>query len=170
VLYRDIDPKTGWDIWAFPTDGGSKPFPVVQTPFEERDGQFSPDSNWIAYQSNESGRFEIYVQPFPPAGSRTQITSNGGAQVRWRRDGKELFYVALDDRLMAVPIRISSDGKAIDAGAPRPLFGTHIGGAVSGVYRPQYVVSPDGQRFLMGTVTEETFSPITVILNWKGKP
>jgi dipeptidyl aminopeptidase/acylaminoacyl peptidase len=170
VLYRDIDPKTGWDIWASPTDGASKSFPVVQTPFEERDGQFSPDSNWIAYQSNESGRFEIYVQPFPTAGSRTQITSNGGTQVRWRRDGKELFYVALDDRLMAVPIKISSDGKAIDAGAPRPLFGTHIGGAVSGVYRPQYMVSADGQRFLMGTITEETFSPITVILNWKGKP
>jgi hypothetical protein len=150
-----------------PMDGDRKPFPVVQTDFEERDAQFSPDGKWIAYQSNESGRFEIYVQPFPGPGGRTQISTNGGAQVRWRPGGRELFYIALDERLMAVTIRVSSDGKAIDADAPIPLFGTHVGGAVQGIYRPQYMVSPDGQRFLMSTVSEEAASPITVILNWK---
>src|SRR5262249_12327485 len=143
-----------------------KPFPVVQTAYDERDAQFSLDGKWIAYQSNESGRFEIYVQPFPAAGTKTQISINGGTPVRWRTDGKELFYIALDERLMAVPIRITSDGKAIDARTPVPLFGTHVGGAVQGVYRPQYMVSPDGQRFLMSTITQEAVSPITVILNW----
>ena len=102
--------STGWDIWALPLDGDRKPFPVVQTNFEERDGQFSPDGKWIAYQSNESGRFEIYVQPFPgPARKWGPISTNGGAQVRWRRDGKELFYIALDDRLMAVPIQLDKN-------------------------------------------------------------
>jgi eukaryotic-like serine/threonine-protein kinase len=170
LLYREIDPKLSWDLWALPMQGERKPFPVVQTEFDERDAQFSPDGKWIAYQSNESNRFEIYVQSFPGPATKTQISINGGAQVRWRADGKELFYVALDERLMAVPIRITSDGKGIDAGTPIPLFRTHIGDAVQGIYRPQYMVSADGQRFLMSTLTEEAASPITVILNWKPKP
>ena len=91
--------------------------------------------------------------------------------MRWPRDGKELFYVALDGRLMAVPIQLASNGQAVEAGAPVPLFVTRIGGAVGpNVTRQQYMVSPDGQRFLMNTVTEEATSPITVILNWKAKP
>ena len=149
--------------------GDQKAFPVVQTNFEERDGQFSPDSNWVAYQSNESGRFEIYVQRFPGPGGKVQVSTNGGAQVRWRSDGKELFYIALDGMLMAVPIRIS--GTSIEAGAPIPLFPTHVGGAVQGTNRQQYSVSRDGQRFLMNTVVAEAdASPLTVILNWKPKP
>ena len=171
VLYRSSGPKTTNDLWALPLDGDRKPFPVVQTNFDERDGQFSPDGKWIAYQSNESGRFEIYVQPFPGPGGKSQVSNNGGAQVRWRRDGKELFYIALDDRLMAVPIRIASDGQTLEAGAPVPLFVTRIGSAASpNVTRQQYMVSADGQRFLMNTLTEEATSPITVILNWKAKP
>ena len=148
-------------------DGDRKPFPVVQTNFDERDGQFSPDGKWIAYQSNESGRFEIYVQPFPGPGGKLQISTNGGAQVRWRRDGKELFYIALDDRLMAVPIRLASNGQTVEPGSPIPLFATRVGGALQTIFRQQYMVSPDGQRFLMNTITEEAASPITVILNWK---
>jgi hypothetical protein len=151
-------------------DGDRKPFPVVQTNFEERDGQFSPDGKWIAYGSNESGRFEIYLQPFPGPGGQAQVSTNGGAQVRWRRDGKELFYIALDGRLMAVPIRLASTTQAIEAGSPIPLFATRVGGALSIPFRQQYDISPDGQRFLMNTVTEEAAAPITVILNWKAKP
>ena len=98
VLYRSPGPMTGFDLWALPLDGDRKPFPVVQTTFEERDGQFSPDGKWIAYQSNESGRVEIYVQPFPGTGRKERISTSGGTQVRWRRDGKELFYIALDGR------------------------------------------------------------------------
>ena len=138
LLYRSIDPKTGSDIWALPLDGDRKPFPVVQTNFDERDGQFSPDGKWIAYQSNESGRFEIYVQPFPGPGGKSQVSTNGGAQVRWRRDGKELFYIALDGRLMAVPIRLASNGQAVEAGTPVPLFATHVGGACSIARQTQY--------------------------------
>jgi eukaryotic-like serine/threonine-protein kinase len=167
LLYRSYDPKMDWDIWALPLVAGDrKPFPVVRTRFEERDGQFSPDGKWIAYQSNESGRFEIYVQPFPGPGARSLISNNGGAQVRWRRDGKELFYVALNGRLVAVPFSAAANGQAAETGSPIPLFSAHVG-AVQDVSLQEYIVSPDGQRFLIDTALEETPSPITVILNWK---
>ena len=168
LLYRVNDPKTGYDIWALPMQGERKPVAILNSPFDEREAQFSPDGKWIAYQSNESGRTEIYVQPFPGLGRKSQISTNGGAQVRWRGDGKELFYIGLDDRLTAFPIRFSPDGQSIEPGTPVPLFVTHIGGALQGTARQQYVVSPDGQRFLMRVPTAETdTSPITLILNWK---
>jgi len=174
VLYRTdagSELKTGFDIWAFRIDGGQKPFPVVRTNFEERDGQFSPDGKWIAYQSNESGRMEIIVQPFPGPGGKLQLSTNGGAQVRWRADGKELFYIALDGRLMAVSIRLANNSESVEADVPVPLFPTSVGGAVQGTEEQQYVVSGDGQRFLMNTVvTEASASPIVVVLNWKPKP
>jgi len=172
VLFRSPSPATGFDLWALPIGGERKPFPVVQSNFEERDGQFSPDGKWIAYQSNESGRMEIVVQPFPGPGGKLQVSTNGGAQVRWRADGKELFYIALDGRLMAVPIRLASNSQSVEADAPVPLFPTSVGGAVQGnPYPQQYAVSADGQRFLMNTIVGEAMtSPITVILNWKPKP
>jgi dipeptidyl aminopeptidase/acylaminoacyl peptidase len=170
LLYRSLDPKLGFDIWAMPWRGDRKPFPVVQTGFEERDGQFSPDGKWIAYQSNESGRMEIYVQPFLRSGSKLQISNGGGGQARWGRDGGELFYIALDGRLMAVPIRLEPDPPAIDAGAPVPLFPTRIGGAVQGIERQQYMVSPDSQRFLMNAIIDGASSPITVVFNWRPRP
>ena len=154
ILYRSPGPATGFDLWAVPVDGEPKPFPVVQTDFEERDGQFSPDGKWIAYQSNESGRVEIVVQPFPGPGSRLQLSTNGGAQVRWRPDGKELFYIALDGRLMAVPIRFVSEGTSVEAGAPIPLFATRVGGAmrsfgnaaVRGVFRRSAILNEHHHR------------------------
>ena len=165
------DPKTGNDIWALPMDGDRKPFPVVQTNFNETTGQFSPDGKWIAYQSNESGRVEIYVQPFPGPGGKTQISTAGGSQARWRHDGKELFYIGLDDRLMAVPIQVTPNSQSVEPGVPIPLFVTRIGGALQNFNEREYLVSTDGQRFLMNTVTDEaSTSPITVILNWKAKP
>jgi dipeptidyl aminopeptidase/acylaminoacyl peptidase len=171
LLYRSRDrSRPDTDLWALPMRPRGKPFPVVKTKFSETDAQFSPDSQWIAYQSDESGRFEIYVQPFSGVGGRKRVSTNGGAQVRWRHDGRELFYIALDGRLMAVPVRWRPDSRLVDVGTPVPLFVTRIGGAVqaSMVLRQQYVVSADGQRFLMGTVPEVTSSaPITVILNWK---
>jgi eukaryotic-like serine/threonine-protein kinase len=166
LLYRSPGKSTGFDLWALPMEGDRKPFPVVQTTFEERDGQFSPDGKWIAYQSNESGRVEIYVQQFP-TGRQERISNGGGAQVRWRPDGKELFYIALDGRLMAVPIRLNAAAGAIDAGVPVPLFATRVGGAIQAANMQQYAVSPDGQRFLMSTITDTSTPAITVILNWK---
>ena len=162
LLYGSEDPKASSDIWASPMDGDRKPFPVVQTNFDERDGRFSPDGKWIAYESNESGRAEIYVQPFPGPGGKWLISTAGGQQARWRRDGKELFYMAPDNRLMAVPIQLASNGQAVEAGAPVPLFGMRISGL------GDYMVASTGQQFLMNTVTEEATSPITVILNWDG--
>jgi len=164
ILYRSASPSTGFDLWAKPFKGEGKEFPVVQTPQDDRDGQFSPDGNWIAYQTTEASRFEIFIQQFP-SGERFRVSPNGGAQVRWRHDGKELFYVAMDGRLMAVPIEYSSDGKTPKPLAPVPLFPTHIGGALAP--RQQYMVSRDGQRFLMNTLVSETeTSPIAVVLNW----
>jgi serine/threonine protein kinase len=169
ILYRSPGATTGFDLWALPLYGERKPFPVALTDFDERDGQFSPDTKWVAYQTNLSDRMEIVVQPFPGPGNNQQVSTNGGAQVRWRHDGKELFYIALDGRLMAVPIQPTGDGHSLEVGTAVPLFPTHIGGAIQGVVPQQYDVAADGQRFLMNTVTEAATPPITVILNSKLK-
>ena len=169
LLFQSRDLKTSSDIWVLPLAPGQKPLPVIRTEFEERDPQFSPDGKWIAYQSTDSGRPEIYVQPFPGRGARTQISTTGGTQVRWRPDMKEVFYVALDERLMSVPVTFRGDSGSVDAGAPVPLFLARLGGALQPGSRQQYVVSPDGQRFLMNTITGDgTTSPIAMILNWQG--
>ncbi len=174
VLFNNQDAKGGVDIRALPIDANGRPgmpFTVVETSSDEQGGQFSPDGTWIAYQSDESGRVEIYVQPFPGPGNKWPVSTNGGSQVRWRRDGRELFYVALDGRLMAVPIRVASNAQAPEVGAPVALFTPPLGGAVQQAdYRHQYMVSSDGRRFLAATVQEQATSPITVILNWKPKP
>ena len=118
----------------------------------------------MAYHSNESGRFEIYVQPFPGPGGKWQVSTNGGVQPRWRRDGKEMFYIAPDGTLMAAPVQAS--GLTFEAGAPAALFRPQIVGAGSNTQKAQYAVSADG-RFLINVSTEEAASPITLILNWK---
>ncbi len=173
LLYRITDPGTSHDLWAMSLDD-RKTFPVVQTKASEREAQFSPDGKWIAYQSNETGQFEIYIQPFPDAKGKRfgPISTNGGVQVRWRRDGKqlELFYLGLDSRLMAVPIRVLSDGQTVDAGTPVALFPTSVAGGIgqnTAVW--EYSVSADGRQFLINSEPEVT-SPITVILNRKVEP
>jgi len=108
---------------------------------------------------------EIYAQHFPGPGGKIAISTSGGAQAHWRRDGKELFYLAPDSRLMAVPISWSKD--TIDPGAPVPLFATHVGTVAQGIARPQFAVTGDGQRFLLNTLRDEAnLSPITVVVNW----
>jgi len=174
LLYVTQVPKTGADLWALPVGesrGERKPFPVLQTPFDETAGQFSPDGHWLAYQSNESGPVEVYVRPFPGPGGKWQVSMAGGNQPRWRPDGKELFYVAPDDRLMAVSIAVGVDKQTLETGSPVPLFATRLasGAGITGVGvlpKPQYAVAPDG-RFLMNVAVEEaTGPPITVVLNW----
>jgi serine/threonine protein kinase len=172
LLFQRLDPITGSNIWALRVDGDRKPFPLIETNFNEQEGQFSPDGKWIAYRSDESGRSEIYVQPFSDAQHRAtgkwQVSIKGGAQVRWRADGKELFFIGLDDQLMAVTLRVASDGTSIEADAPTPLFRTRVGGALTVNGLPHYALSRDGRRFLMNTVTDNTVtSPITVLLNWR---
>ncbi len=167
LLYRSLDPTAGYDLWALRMDGSGETFPVVQTDADDRDGQFSPDGSWIAYQSNQSGQFEIYLQPFPGPGRSRQISPNGGTQVRWRADGRELFYIGLDGWLMAVPFNVPS-GNDVEPGRPVALFPTKVGGALQGVMPQQYAVSPDGDRFLMNLFLEsDGTEPITVILNWR---
>jgi hypothetical protein len=171
VLYDSFDPKRGVDIWALPLEGYRKMFEVVQTNFNERLAQFSSDGKWIAYQSDKTGRFEIYVQPFPGPGGTSPVSTNGGEQARWNSNGKELFYIAPDDRLMAVPIRFTTGGRTVEGGTPLGLFATNVGNTAINVNRQQYMVSPGGQSFVMNSVPEAAgASPITVILNWKPKP
>ena len=143
------------------------PIVVVQTDAAEQHGQLSADGKWIAFQSDESGQAEIYVQPFPGPGPKSRVSTNGGIQVRWRPDGRELFYLAADGRLMAVPIPAGSSGSTIEPGAATPLFWTHMLGAAqsSTALFPQYSVSPDGQRFLINTLSQVTAGPITIVLN-----
>jgi serine/threonine protein kinase/Tol biopolymer transport system component len=171
LLYSLQDAKTGTDLWVLPMTGERKPFAVLQENFDQIEGQFSPDGRWLAYASNESGRDEIYIRTFPETGGKWQISVAGGLQPRWRRDGLELFYVAPDNRLMAVPIRIAPDTHALEPGAPVALFSTRLAtGAfivTSGFQaRAQYAVAADG-RFLMNVSADEgVTSPITIVQNW----
>ncbi len=159
------------ELWLLPLDGDRMPHPFLQTGFRVVNGQFSPDGRWIAYESNDSGRSEIYAQPFPGPGERVQISTTGGAQVRWRRDGRELFYVALDSRLTAVSVKFSPDGRTLDVGTATPLFNTRIptGIVQGGGNKQQYVVTENGQRFLVSTAAEEAPGQINLILNWAPK-
>jgi serine/threonine protein kinase/Tol biopolymer transport system component len=157
------------DLWILPMFGDKKPFPFIKSPFDKRFGQFSPDGRWVAYESNESGRDEIYAQPFPGPGGKSQISTNGGAQPRWNKNGKEIFYISLDSKMVAAPVKVSSDGRSLEAGSPVSLFPIRLaGGPVRRGQRQQYTVSPDGQRFLIIVDADENVtSPITIIYNWK---
>ena len=123
-------------------------------------GVIGADGRWIAYESNETGRVEVFVQPFPGPGRNWQISTSGGTVPQWRGDGREIFYLAPDNRLMAVPVKLDASTPAVDAGIPVALFPVRPG--------TFYAATPDGQRFLINTpVDEATASPITVVLNWK---
>jgi serine/threonine protein kinase len=164
IVYEDRDPKTNHDLWVLPRSGDRKPFAVVQTTFNEMKGRLSPDGKWIAYQSNESGSNQIAVQTFPPSGARWQVSTSGGYQPKWRRDGKELFYVAPDKKLMVVAVK--AEGNRFEVGAPQPLFEMRIG-KLPLTGSPFYDVTRDGRRFIVSTVVEETApTPMTVVLNW----
>ena len=165
LLYFEINPKTGRDLWALPLRGGGQPLLVANTPYDERGGQFSPDGRWVAYETNESGRSEIVAQSFPTPGGKWQLTTSGGVQPRWRADGKELYFVALDGQLMAASIEASSS--TLRAGRPAALFPSRVVGGSFAVLKPQYAIARDG-RFLINQLTEESAAPpITLILNWK---
>ena len=168
ILVNSVDPKGAYDVWALSLSGDRQQVAIANTSFEERDAQVSPDGRWVAYSSNESGRFEVYVQAFPEPREKVLVSPNGGGQPRWRRDGKELFYVAPDDRLMAVPTTLSTNER-VTIGAASLLFVVRLAvEAVPGGNKQQYAVSSDGQRFLMNVATEERpATRITLILHWK---
>jgi hypothetical protein len=150
-------------LWVLPLFGDRKPFIFLQTPFIESQGRFSPNGRWIAYTSNESGTVQVYVRPFPPTAGQWMVSTTGGNQPRWRGDGKELFYLGTDRKLMAVDVK--EDGNTFTAGNPRMVFEMRVIFPVGGA--PAYDVTRDGQRFLAVTPLEETSpSPLTVVLNW----
>jgi len=127
IIYRQIDPKTKFDIWALPLFGERKPFPVLQSEANERSGALSPDGQWLAYYSDESGRNEIYVQRFP-SGDKQRISAGGGTWPYWRKDRKELYYHALDGKVMAAPVtRLRPEVARPGARVFSPLQLTHRG-------------------------------------------
>jgi Tol biopolymer transport system component len=160
ILYQEFASKTAWDIWALPSSGDGKPFAVIQTEHSERVGQFSPDVRWIAYDSTESGERDVWVQPFPPTGSRWQVSTGGGFSPQWRDDGKELYYVAGDGRMMVVEV---VTGDTPQFGTARALFQTMFREGAYG----SYTVTRQGDRFLMQVPPAGSAqTPITVIVNW----
>ena len=146
-----------FDIWVLPLFGDRKPFAFIESPFIDVASQFSPDGRWVAYNTNEAGRSEVYVKPFPGPGGRARISTAGGNNARWRRDGKEIFYLA-GHTLMAAAV--TANGSRFDVGAVQRLFEVPV---VDG-YWP-YDVSPDGQHFLVNTLEGEV-APLTIVVNW----
>ena len=153
-------------MWIAPqsaerSGGNAKPAPYLQSPFDEGNAVFSPDGHWVAYVSDESGRPEVYVQAFPLTNEKDRISTGGGTDPAWRKDGAELFYLAADRSLMAVPVRASAT--AFEPGVAKALFPIP-GNLVQRAYAP----SGDGQRFLITRpIDEATAVPITVVLNWQ---
>jgi Tol biopolymer transport system component len=163
VLFTRNDNVTGSaDIWVLPMSGDRKPTAFLQTPSNETDPVFSPDGKWIAYSSTENAQPNIFVQPFPATGGKSQISANGGFKPIWSRDGKEIFYISLDNQLTAVAVDTAS---GFQARSPQVLFPvTTLGTNVPG---RQYDVSRDGQRFLVNFVQQQSATmPLTVVVNW----
>jgi dipeptidyl aminopeptidase/acylaminoacyl peptidase len=166
LLYQAPGPKTKYDLWVLPLSGDRKPFPVVQTEFDDVHGQFSPDGGWLAYQSDQSLRPEVYVQAFPKSSGVFQVSTNGGSRPRWRRDGKELFYLSPDNKMMAVEVKPTATG--FETGRPRELFQTPV--AYAPFVAPTYDVAADGQRFLIDSAFDQHVAlPMTVVMNWSPK-
>jgi len=162
LAFMETNPITGPDIWMLRLSD-RKPQPFLQTPFNESVPRFSPDGRWLAYISNESGRYEVYVQPYPGPGGKWQISTDGGTEPAWNPNGRELFYRS-GDKMMAVDIATQS---GLAAGKPRVLFEGRY--ERSPATSPNYDVSLDGQRFLMLKLSEqESAAPkqINVVLNW----
>ena len=165
LVYYVPNPNTGTDLWVLPGDT-RVPFIFLRTEANELWGQFSPDGRWLAYQSNETGRYEIYVRPFPSRGGPTTISTAGGVYPRWSHDGKELYFIAPDAKMMAAPIRATAT--TLDAGLPAALFQTRrLGGGANVIGRShEYDVDASG-RFLINVDAASSATPITLLLNWK---
>jgi eukaryotic-like serine/threonine-protein kinase len=158
IVYLQSDGATGSNLYLLPMEGERKPIPFASANGDQRNARFSPDGRWVAYESNESGRYEVYVQAVS-GGTRVQVSVDGGTNPEWRRDGQELYFVSLSDRLMVSTTRL---GASFEASVPTELFALPPNRSTS------FLPSTDGQKFLIGeTVTQNAPSPSTVILNWK---
>jgi serine/threonine-protein kinase len=170
IAYVDMFPETGFDVLVLPLKGEHKPIPFAHTPFYEGSPKFSPDGKWVAYCSGESGRAEVYVQPFPGPGPKMQISSDGGSDPLWRRASGELYYRD-GDKMMVVEVRTQP---SFTAGRPRLLWQGHYSPGMGsscgapGVTSFNYDVTPDGQRFLMVKDLHQDVASnrIYVVVNW----
>ncbi len=162
LVFSEFSGATRCDLWLLPLRGDRKPYPYVQTVADEYSAQFSPDLHWMAYVSDESGRPEVWVQSIPPNGVKWQISTAGGNQPRWRRDGRELFYVSADEKLVAVPVRTSH---SFWAGPAQPLANISVASALGGAYL--YYPAADGSRFLLSERSAGDRPRISVVLNWQ---
>jgi Tol biopolymer transport system component len=164
LAFSESDPKTQHDLWTLDVEK-RKATLFLRTEFNELQGQFSPDGRWMAYVSDESKSFQVYVRSFPPSAGKWQVSVGGGTEPRWRRDGKELYFIAPDKKVMAVAVKL---GATLETGAPKELFVSRISSFSSSVLGYNYAVSGDGQRFLINSsVAEARQDPITVVVNWK---
>jgi Tol biopolymer transport system component len=161
LLYYESNPESSWDIWVLPLDGEDRePKPFLNTPFLEVRARFSPDGRWVAYESEESGRGEIYVRSFAGTGGKWQISTSGGTEPQWSRDGRALYYIAPDLKMMRVSVQT---GEAFEAGIPEPIFAVSL--------RPittsnRYLLAPDGNFLLLSSLREKSTPPTTIVLNW----
>jgi Tol biopolymer transport system component len=170
IVYSELDPKNKFSLWVLPMDSGAerKPIPLLRSESNELHGQLSPDSNWMAYTSDESGQREVYVRPFPRADDQWKISIAGGEQPRWRGDGKELFFVGGDGKMMAVAVKAMIGTKpSFEPLLPRPLFEVHFDPSSPAMYF-QYDVTRDGNRFLLDSVAARQASTpfLNVVANW----
>ena len=169
LLYVSSDSGTLEDLWVLPLDadgGHGEPELYLRTEVNERDGQFSPDEHWVAYMSDESGRFEVYVAPFPNPTGRVQISTEGGRYPLWRGDGREIFYSTEDGSIMAAEVE-ATDAR-FRVGAVRRLFQANL--HREGTYRRKYDVTADGQKFLVIEVVESEEKPVIMLdSNWPAR-
>jgi Tol biopolymer transport system component len=150
------------DIAAMPVSGDRKPYPVLKAGFAQDHARLSPDSHWIAYVSQESGKREIFVQSFPPSGGKWQISNGGGTEPSWRGDGKEIYFIA-GSEFKAVDVKAA--GSSFEAGIPKSLFQVQLDSANR---RNRYLATPDGQRFLLVTTPKSIdTTPFIVVENWQ---
>jgi Tol biopolymer transport system component len=164
LICGTVDPQTKWDLWVLSLGEERKWEIFLQTPYNEQRASFAPNGRWIAYESDESGKREVYVKTYPASGAKWQVSAGGGSQPRFTRGGREMVFVGADRKLMSVDVK--TDGATFAFSAPRTLFETRI---CSKDDHPgnQYVVTADGQRFLINTVSESAASaPVTVVINW----
>ncbi len=163
-LYRSSDADYGSsNLWALPMSGEDRtPVAVADSAFEERMGAFSPDSRWVAYDTERSGRFEIVVRAFPEQSEEFQVSTDGGLAPQWSADGREIYFVSLSGEMMATQVR--TDSAAFEAERPVALFSTRI--ALQS-FNQQYAVTADKRFLLTSTEADDSPPPITVVLNWK---
>jgi eukaryotic-like serine/threonine-protein kinase len=165
IYYTRSSTVPTWDIYAMSLADSARSVPILVTPFNEFQPRLSPDGNWLAYGSLESGDWEVYVQAFPGPGGKSRISNSGGSEPRWRGDGKELYYLTRDRKMMAVTVE---PGTPPRFSLPRELFAAPV--STNRITRNRYDVSRDGQRFLVVSITDESaVGPTTVVLDWLGR-